>query len=335
MKKNTLAAALAAAVATGPAWSQTAEAPQVYGQIRLTANSVTTGSTQKTELRDNASRLGVKGSRKIGHDLVVLYGAELGVEADVGNLTSPNFRNSYVGLAQSWGTVAMGRLDSANPTGSPLYSQVTAITSFAPNDAGATAIGTSMLNSRNRVSNAVGYMSPKLGDVTLRARYYLRGATSTPDTESGAKSLDLGLQYDKGPLKLAVGYGRDSRPGGVLANELESKWQAGARYAIGAFEPYALVGRDNYRATTTTRADVGYWIAGTRWRDGVHSVVVNVMERDVQSNRVGVRKRSQLGYMYALDKNTELQAFVDRDGIDSSKSNVAVRAFGVGIRHDF
>src|SRR5256885_3210142 len=54
--------------------------------------------------------------------------------SDLGSLTTPAFRNSYVALRGSLGTVALGRLDSANPTGSPLYSQVTGITSFAAND---------------------------------------------------------------------------------------------------------------------------------------------------------------------------------------------------------
>ena len=55
----------------------------------------------------------------------------------------------------------------------------------------------------------------------------------------------------------------------------------------------------------------------------------------MQSNLTGVRKRLQLAYTYKLSKRTELQSFIDRDGIDSSRSNVSVRAIGAGIRHDF
>jgi hypothetical protein len=39
--------------------------------------------------------------------------------------------------------------------------------------------------------------------------------------------------------------------------------------------------------------------------------------------------------MYAMSKRSQLQAFIDNDGIDSSKPNVRVRAIGAGIRHDF
>ena len=313
-----------------------AQVAQVYGQVRLTANSVKTGNASDTrELRDNASRLGFRGSEALGGGMSASFGLEMGVDADSAAATSPQFRNSYVALSSFWGAVALGRLDSANPTGSPLYSQVTAITSFAPNDAGATAIGTAILNSRNRVSNAVGYQSPTWSGFNVRARYYLRGATATPDTENGAKSIDVGLNYAEGPIRAGIGYGRDSRPGGVAANEMSHKWQAGLRYSFGAFEPYFLVGHDVFKAAATTRRDVDYWIVGAKYGFNSSALVLNVMKRDVQASRTGERNRWQIAYTYALSKRTELQAFYDRDGVDSSRSNVAVRAVGLGIRHDF
>lgn len=308
---------------------------QIYGQIRLTANHVRTGSTSLTELGDNASRLGLRGTEDLGGGMAASFGLEMGLSADSGAATTPAFRNSYVALRGGWGTVALGRLDSANPTGSPLYSQVTGITSFAPNDAGPTAIGTSILNSRNRTSNSLGYRSPVWGGFDVRVRYYLRGAPATVDTENGAKSLDLGLNYAAGPLRAGIGYGKDTRPGGLLPNELDHKWQAGLRYDFGAIEPYFMLGRDTFNNNATSRRNVDYWLVGAQWTQGPHAVVLNVMNRDVLTSRTGERRRWQLGYMYALSKRTQLQAFVDRDGIDSSRSNVAVRAVGLGIRHDF
>jgi predicted porin len=321
------------AAAALPLCAQTA---QLYGQVRLTVNSVKAGNgAGLTELRDNASRWGMRGSEDLGGGQAALFGVEMGLDADAGTATSPAFRNSYVGLRGNWGTFAMGRLDSANPTGSPLYSQVTSIVSFAPNDAGATAIGTSMLNARNRTSNSLGYQSPSWGGFDVRARYYLRGAPATPDIENGAKSYDLGLNYAVGRLRAAVGYGKDTRPGGLLANEFSSKWQAGVRYGFGDFEPYVLVGRDTFANNATSRHNVDYRIVGAKYSRDAHGLVLNFLERDVLTSRTGERKRWQLAYTYALSKRTELQAFVDRDGIDSSKSNVAVRAMGLGMRHDF
>ena len=265
-----------------------------------------------------------------------LFGMEMGYGADNGAQNDPLFRNTYVGLRGGWGTVALGRLDSANPTGSPLYSQIISLTSFAPNDAGATATSTSMQNARNRTSNSLGYASPKWSGFDVTARYYLRGAGTTAEAEDAARSLDLGLNYQTGNLKAALGYAKDSRRGGLANNEFDDKWQAGLNYRLwDGFELYALGGVDRYKNTATRRRDVKYSILGTAYVQGPHKVVFNLMQRDVQSSLTGDRKRLQLSYQYFLSKRTDLQAFIDNDGIDSSRSNVRVRAIGLGMRHNF
>jgi predicted porin len=312
-----------------------AQGVQVYGQVRLTANRVESGTSRVHELRDNASRLGFRGSEDLGGNATALFGLEMGLDADAGSATNPVYRHSYVGLRSALGTLAFGRLDSANPTGSPLYSQVTAIVTFAPNDAGATAIGTSMLNARNRVSNAIGYRSPRLGNFEVMARGYLRGAGSATEAEQAARSLDLGLMYRNGPVTAAVGYGKDERSGGLRANEFDAKWQAGLRGSFGPVEPYVMVGTDRFASNGTQRRSVDYWLVGAEVLFGLHSVVLNVIEKDVQTSPTGTRRRQQVAYVVRLSKRTQLQAFYDNDGVDSSRSNVRTRAVGGGIRHDF
>lgn len=314
-----------------------AQTVTLYGRIALTTNQIQTGSSTKlVELRDNASRFGVRSVEDLGGGLQALFGMEFGFNADNGALLDPAFRNTYVGLRGGWGTVALGRLDSANPTGSPLYSQIISLTSFAPNDAGATATSTSMQNARNRTSNSLGYASPTWSGFDVTARYYLRGAGTTAEAEDAARSLDLGLNYQTGNLKAALGYAKDSRRGGLGRNEFDDKWQAGVNYQLWhGFEVYVLGGVDRYNNTATARRDVKYSILGTAYVQGPHKVVFNLMQRDVQSSLTGDRKRLQLSYQYFLSKRTDLQAFIDNDGIDSSKSNVRVRAIGMGMRHNF
>ncbi|MBS0453324.1 MAG: porin [Proteobacteria bacterium] len=341
-KRHALAALTAAAVLDAtPRIAAAQDSNQVYGQIRLTVNQARTGTDQRhsdlTEMRDNASRLGFRGREDLGDGMAAFYGLEMGFNADTGSFADPNvpFRNSYVGLRGSLGALALGRLDSANPTGSPLYSQVTAIVSFAPNDAGATAIGTSMLNARNRTSNSIGYASPRFGGFDMRARAYNRGADTIKEPEDSANSFDLGLNYAEGPIKAGIGWAKDHRDGGLATNEFDSKWQAGLLYSFSMVDLYALGGRDSYNNTAKTRADVNYWVVGTSVSFDVHRVTLNVLQRDVQASLVAVRKKQQLGYQYALSKRTELQAFYDRDQVDSTKPDLTVRTVGVGMRHDF
>ncbi len=314
-----------------------AQSVTTYGRLTMTVNEIKTGSTTKLrELRDNASRLGFRGVEDLGGGLEAQFGLEMGISADNGTVTDPAFRNSYVGLRGNWGVMALGRLDSANPTGSPLYSQMITLTSFGPNDAGATATSASMMNARNRTSNSIGYMSPTWAGFDVRARYYLRGAGTTTELEDAARSLDLGLNYAAGGFKAALGMARDSRTGGLAANEFEDKWQAGANLTVAeGLEVYALGGVDRYKNTATRRRNVSYLELGTAYRWGTSKLVFNVFRREVQTSLTGIRNRQQLCYQYFLSKRTELQFFIDNDGIDSSRTNVRVRATGMGIRHDF
>ena len=327
-----LLAAITAACGSS-AWAQQV---QVGGQVRLSVNSVRTGSAGRvTSLVDNASRLSFRGTEDLGGGLKALFGLEFGYGADTGMLGSPAYRHSHVGLSGAFGTVALGRLDSGNPTGSPIYSQVTAIATFAPNDAGATAIGTSMLNARNRSSNSIGYRSPRVAGAELMARYYLRGEGTATEAEDDARSLDLGVLYRAGPVVAGVAFAKDARSGGLRNNELDDKWQIGARVKLGPVQPYALVGEDRYRNTATSRRTVRYALVGAEYGLGAHKLVLNLLQRDVQANLRGQRKRWQAAWLYALSKRTELQAFCDRDGVDSSRSNVRVKALGAGIKHVF
>ncbi len=265
-----------------------------------------------------------------------LFGLETGISADTGTFTTPVFRNSYVGLRGNWGTMAMGRLDSANPTGSPIYSQITSLSHFAPNDAGATASSTTMQNARNRTSNSIGYASPKLGPVVVRARVYLRGADTAAQPEDSMKSTDLGLDYQSGALKAAISFAKDTKRGGLSNNEFNDKVQVGVNYQVEKnWDVYFIGGLDTYKNTSTTREDVNYTLLGTSYTTGPHKLVLNIMQRDVQTSLTGVRKKNQLSYQYFLTKNTDLQAFIDNDTVDSSRSNVKVRAIGLGIRQNF
>ena len=97
----------------------------------------------------------------------------------------------------------------------------------------------------------------------------------------------------------------------------------------------SLSGRDRYRNSPSTRRNVNFGLVGVAYSAGPHKLVLNLLQRDVQASPTGVRRRQQAGWQYALSKRSELQAFVDHDGIDSSKTGVRVRAIGLGIRHDF
>ncbi|MES2952800.1 MAG: porin [Pseudomonadota bacterium] len=345
--------AIVSALAAHASWAQTPKnSAEIYGRIDLSMDSRTNPTNSILSQTDNASRLGVKGSRATDSGLTLYYGLEMGVAADSGNLTSPNFRNAYVGAQTSLGKFAMGRLDSANPTGSPLYSQITRNISFVVHDAGATAVGTSVLNARNRTSNSIGYMSPTVGGFDVRARYYYFGNDGTSSvtstgttnvaspgtglTESDLKQIDIGLNYNQKSWGLGIGYGSDSKAGGFATNDFTDKWQLVGSYDFGLLKWSALLGQDNYNNTTTARSAVRYQLMGVSVPVGSNgNVVANYMEREVQTDRNGKLTRLQMGYSHKIDKNALVYLLWDRQDPNTNVGKNEFSTLSTGIQINF
>lgn len=340
MKKSLSILILAGAVA--PFLAQAQSAVTVYGRIDLSVDGqMPAAGGHTTALVDNASRLGFRGTEDIGGGLKAAFGIEIGFGADTGTAGTPMLRNSYVGLIGDFGSIALGRLDSANPTGSPLYSQLTGNTSFAIHDSGAPAVGTKIFNARNRVPNAIGYMSPNFGGFNVRARLYqsdptVSTCTRAVTTEGKCREFDLGLNYKNDRLGLGLGYGQDTRTDGRLANDFKNKWQFVGAYDFGVVKPYAVYGRDNYVADPKKRDNVDFWLLGARFPIGAsQEIVANYMRRSVQSDKNGTLKKFDLSYSYKLSARTQLYALVDREDPNSNISNDERTIYSFGIQHNF
>ena len=340
MKKLLAPTCLVLALSPVIGWAQSNVT--VYGRADIGVDNSKVGlNASTTQLRDNASRLGFRGVEDLGSGLRSTFGIEAGVNFDSGNVTTPMFRNTYVGLGGSYGNIAVGRLDSANPTGSPLYSLATRNIVFLVHDAGATAIGTRVLNARNRTSRSIGYSSPVLGGATFMARYSLNGLdvmttpTGAVKFDSDIKQLDLGVNYRVGALGLGAGYAKDAVAGGLPTNTFNKKTMVVAAYDFSDLKVYGLYGRDGYRNNATSRKDVNYWLTGVSYDLGSSNITANYMQRAVLADKNGTLKKFQIGYAYKFSKRTQVYAIYDRDDPNSNVQNDVIRNVSLGIRHDF
>jgi predicted porin len=322
-------AATAGAVRPAPA-PPPALSVTIYGRLDASIDRVTSGGQTSHDVVDNASRLGFRGTEDLGGGLRAVFGIEYGFRADTGAFASASvpLRNAYVGLVGPFGAVAAGRLDSANPTGSPLYSQVTKATDPVVHDAGAAAIGTDVLNARNRVSNAIGYLSPGFSGVTVRVRGYLAGPAGAEDD---GKKLDIGVNYENGPVYAGVGYGRNR---GTIANDdLDEKLQLVGSYDFGSWRAYGIVGEDRFIGTPG--ANVGYWLLGSTHEQGPHEVTANYMEREGPPGADGRAACFQVGYSRILSRRTRLYVLHDDRGDFEAGTGRKTRTFSAGIQHNF
>jgi predicted porin len=346
-----MSAVLLAMASHGAAFAQDT-AMQIYGRIDLSVDRVSAGlnsnvgyggpGAETLRMTDNTSRLGFKGTEDLGGGLQALYGLELGINADNGSLVSPNFRYSYVGLRGSWGTFNMGRLDSSAPTGSPLYSQLAQNLRWIIHDAGATAIGTRVLNGNNRVSNAMTYKSPNFAGLNISTRLNMAGpdagttsSNANLKSEADFKQYQVALNYAQGPITGGIGYGFDEKKGGFVNNDFTSKRQAVVSYNLNVMRPYIALGQDRYNNTATSRNAVNFWLVGMTAPLPSGRVTANYMKRDVQTDKAGVLNKLQAEYSYFLSKRSTLYVYVDRDTTNSNKSDSVANALGLGMMHQF
>jgi predicted porin len=311
----------------------------VYGRLDVSVDRTKSGSTSMWREVDNASRLGFRGVEDLGGGMKAHFGIESGFGADTGTPTDPFYRNSYVGLQHTGlGYLSIGRTDSANPAGSPIYTLVTTHLAPAIHDAGAPAIGTKVLNARNRFNNAINYRSPTFAGLTFRARGALNGeAVAAATVENQIKNYDASLNFASGGLGVAVGASKDKYDIATPANSFDRKWTVLAAYDFGSVKIYGTVGKDRFANVTAAarRTDVAYALLGVQGEFGPHELTFNSMARDVQSDRNGTLKKWQASYNYNLTKRTQVYALYDNEDPNSNVVNNTVKTFSVGIQHNF
>lgn len=221
MRKNTLAIAIAAALAVPMA----AQADTtLYGQGHVSIdylqadNATVAGTTDDDgiDLSSNSSRLGIKGSHKLSDSLAAVYQFEWGisVDGDGGNLSE---RNRLVGLKGGFGTFVLARHDTpmkvvgrkADLFWSTQLGQNRSITARDP-DGG---IGFDL-----RLNNVIGYISPNFGPAHIFAAYstdHGAGPNNSSNLVNSTGGSNLNNERDAVSVALIVGGGKKPYYAGI------------------------------------------------------------------------------------------------------------------------
>jgi len=225
MQKKIIALAVAAA-ASGAAFAQTTNVT-MYGIMDVYGAYVDPkGASSYTAIQSgglNASRIGIRVNEDLGNGLRAYANVEAGITADAGAAANAAFggnaRQSYVGLAGSFGAVQFGTQSTLSDAWSGQYDYAADFSakSFAGRAGASSGIA--------KVGNSFAYLSPSFGGATI-------GFAHVADEKAGAgesKSTNqLGVNYANGPLALTYVYSKngsdaDHKGGNFL----------GARYNFG------------------------------------------------------------------------------------------------------
>jgi len=317
LRKLALAASLAT-LACAPAFAQSSVT--LYGRLNLTVESVKVGDEDRQgEIRDNASRIGFKGTEDLGGGFKAGFQIEHGFNADEGSVrTTTAFwnRQAEVNLATPYGTL---RLGAWTPDSYFATSDYIGMHNHETGDS-----SDAFYASTFTYKNKVGYVSPNFGGFQA----YAAVAESDPVNGVEEKNYDLSAYYDRGPLHLGFGFEKQGDFRQFAVRGL---------YEMGSVTIGALLQQDNGYFL----ADVGnrlYGRVSVMYVLGASEFHVNVgVAGEYEDRKDSDAVQATLGYNYNLSKRTKVYGYytrIDRD--DQLKVYGGdFDALAVGIRHNF
>src|SRR5438046_8226761 len=263
MKLNRIAVAVALAMAGGSALGQQAAAPvtaetsvQIYGHLDVSIDDITKGIAGKTsgagpatgklgyqsDISSNLSYLGVRGSQTLGSSgLRGVFQVE--TQLDVASTPGTGIpdgsvkgawasRNSFVGLAGSWGAFKIGKTDAPYKLSTarmdPFASSIGDYNSIMGNTG-----GDNRAEFDTRLSHAAWYESPSIGGFRVSA-LFAPGQNRSSDNSTPA-SGEPNCTGGNPPPCTDGSYGNALSIAGI--------YEAGPAYLIAAYEKHTDVNR--------------------------------------------------------------------------------------------
>lgn len=318
MKKSRMLRRMAAlAVASvGPAFAQSSDGPQVqvYGRIdvyagteRSNIGSSDGGSSNVVNSGgQSGSRWGLRGSESLGGGLRARFTLEGGFNADDGTLAQGGRlfgREATVGLAGGFGSVDLGRRDSAyydfrngfvatistaefdpvtrvfaetNPANVTITGGVRTSGTSTSSTIANTAIDGSSISSpgdfTTRVSNNIHYQSPNLGGLRVGVGYSfgedkrtVAGTAGKPSSVISANVTYDGGKWDVGAAIQQENFRSSITTAGLRQGEAEKQVLAiGARYKFSFAEIAAMVNFDEFKPAVGASEEATEYAVGLR-----------------------------------------------------------------------
>ncbi|MCW8831720.1 MAG: porin [Colwellia sp.] len=184
LAKTTLGLAVFSALSFS-AMAEELPSVDIYGRADMSIQSSDEGEGSFSEIKSNASRIGLKGDYKINDSLTVVYKAEFEVDLDGDSDDVWKARNQYVGLKGDFGEVLLGKNDTMlkqSQGKTDLFSDHNADIKY-------------LWVGENRLSDTLTYKSPKFNGFQLGATYVAE------DEVDGKDALSVAAFYGDKKLK--------------------------------------------------------------------------------------------------------------------------------------
>lgn len=208
MQKKLIAVAVLGACVAGSAFAANVD---VYGRIDTGLSYVHYDETGLSDAKDTLSldsgmssgnRWGLKGSEDLGNGYQVGFVLESGFDADTGAMSKDGLFNREATLRVSgpFGSIYAGRMGRIGSDAGSVGFYAGSVSPFGSGWGKMAGHFAVTANYDSCYNNALAYVSPKVGPVTVYAQYTMGNAT---ENESGDDRLfSLGAQADFGALQV-------------------------------------------------------------------------------------------------------------------------------------
>ena len=296
----------------------------------------------------STSRLGFKGVEDLGNGLKALFTLEYGLVADTSNgigassTASAVARQQFVGLTGGFGTVVAGHLQttgldfavaSSALGGSPSLGAFNVVGKVnGINSSLATGAATSVVNAGARASNAVAYISPSFGGVTLAYNHARVTEAALGTTTADNYANLLSASYAGGPVTAGAVYSKVSRPASPASDDI-TEWGIRAGYDFGVAKLQAAY-QTNKDKNITVGKDKKYVISVSA-PIGAKAAVIGEYAKLSQDQTPGAddQKAWTVAGTYSLSKRTTAYAGVVQTNPEGANNNLTT--YAAGLRHSF
>jgi len=312
-------ALLMAVAAILPLRTTAADDIDVYGRLNLTLQNSDEALEEKVELRNNASRVGVKGELPLNHGLKAIYQLEWGVDLDDETDGTFTDRNQFVGLQGGFGTIKVGRHDTALKAAQGKFDLF--------DDLEGDIDG--VFNGDNRLKDYIGYDTPTFAGGFSATVNFFPGEDPAAGNDGVADSGSLSLIYETDLAYAAVAHDLDIEGEGIETSRVVGG------YTFGPARVMLL-----YQLTDAVERDEDGFGASVAWEFGDSTAKLQYLSADIwrldpQPDPLENRMESlvSIGLDHRLGEKTRVFGFYTTGDIGGTAESSDYLA--IGLEHNF
>ncbi|MGB0899399.1 MAG: porin [Psychrobium sp.] len=300
----------AVALATGLILANTAvagEKVKVYGKVNATLQSDDTGE-RTTDIKSNASRIGVKGGVKLDGNLSAIYQVEWQVNVAQDGEDNFKARSQWVGLKGDFGTVMLGRNDTAMKKSQGKVDLFNDYNADIKN----------LFSGDNRLDDTLTYISPKKNGFSVRATFIAESGYKS----EGENGTSISLMYGDAKLKKSKFYAAVAFDSKVAGSDTTRVTMQGK---LGDLKLGAIYNESEY---TDGTSDGDGFLVSAAYPVGKATLKAQYQDSDDKKSGDVV----SVGVDYKLAKNIKLTGFYTDFSFDDGKEKSHL---AVGMEYKF